>query len=89
MVLGLLHSADVPYRRLEETIRSLQIPYLQQVGVRDRYVPPDSDKIKTTLGMWYQASDRSLTQEEVAGFHEGLARRLGELLPVSVIGSES
>ncbi|MEO8218091.1 MAG: phenylalanine--tRNA ligase subunit beta [Acidobacteriota bacterium] len=88
MVLGLLHAPDLTYRRLHETIQSLAIPHLLEIGLRDRYVPEDSTRVKTTLGMWYQADGRSLTQEEVAGFHERLSTRLTELLPVELLGPD-
>jgi phenylalanyl-tRNA synthetase beta chain len=87
MVLGLLHSRELSYRRIVDAISSLAIPDLQEVGLRDRFVPDDNaDEVKTTLGMWYQAFDRSLAQDDVAAAHQRLAARLAELLPVRVIG---
>jgi phenylalanyl-tRNA synthetase beta subunit len=41
--------------------------------------------VKTTLGMWYQAFDRSLTQEEVAALQQQLASRLVDALPVRLV----
>ena len=41
--------------------------------------------VKTTLGMWYQALDRSLTQEEVAALQQQLAKRLTSTLPVKLV----
>ena len=35
--------------------------------------------------MWYQAFDRSLTQDEVAQMHQNVASRVAELLPVKVL----
>jgi hypothetical protein len=35
--------------------------------------------------MWYQAFDRSLTQEEIAGSHQQLASRLAAALPVKLL----
>ncbi len=86
MVLGVTHGRELEYQRLAETIRSLNVPHLQQVGLRDRFVPEGEENVvKTTLGMWYQAFDRSLTQEEVAQWHQQLAARVAELLPVKVL----
>ena len=86
MVLGLLHGPDLSYQRLHDAIRSLETPHLQEIGLRDRFVPDDSaGVVKTTLGMWYQAFDRSLTQDEVAASQQRLAARLTELLPVKLI----
>ncbi|MGZ7041143.1 MAG: hypothetical protein ACXVH7_05065, partial [Thermoanaerobaculia bacterium] len=88
MVLGLLHARDLDYARLLYTIRSMELPFLHEVGVRDRFVPEgEDDIIKTTLGMWYQAFDRSLTQEEVGKIHQQLATRVAELLPVKLLQS--
>jgi phenylalanyl-tRNA synthetase beta chain len=86
MILALTHARDVEYQRVIDTIRSFEIPHLHEVGLRDRFVPEGADDIiKTTLGMWYQAFDRSLTQEEVAGFQQNLASRLAATLPVKLL----
>ncbi|HEY0141956.1 MAG TPA: phenylalanine--tRNA ligase subunit beta [Thermoanaerobaculia bacterium] len=86
MILALTHERDVEYARIIQTIRSLDVPYLHEVGLRDRYEPQGEDAVKTTLGMWYQAFDRSLTQEEIAQAHQQLAEQVRELLPVTVVG---
>jgi len=88
MILALTHGRDLPYDRLVGTIRSLDAPYLHEVGLRDRFVPEGEDNtIKTTLGMWYQAFDRSLTQDEVGKLHHELAARVADLLPVKLVGA--
>jgi len=84
MILAVTHGHDLQYQRIIGTIRSFDIPNLHDVGLRDRF-SPDDQTIKTTLGMWYQAFDRSLTQEEVAQTHQNLASRVAELLPVKVL----
>jgi phenylalanyl-tRNA synthetase beta chain len=84
MILALTHGRDLEYQRIITTIRSLDVPFLHEVGLRDRFTP-DSDTIKTTLGMWYQAVDRSLTQDEVAEIHQNVASRVADLLPVKVL----
>ena len=68
-----------------DTIRSFNVPYLHEVGLRDRFVPEGGEVVKTTLGMWYQAFDRSLTQEEVAALQQQLASRLSATLPVKLL----
>ena len=86
MILALTHSRDLEYQRIIDTIRSFDVPYLHEVGLRDRFVPEGTDDIiKTTLGMWYQAFDRSLTQDEIAGFQQNLASRLAAALPVKLL----
>ncbi|HEY6843132.1 MAG TPA: hypothetical protein VI391_03125, partial [Thermoanaerobaculia bacterium] len=85
MILAVTHAPDVEYQRIIDTIRGFDVPYLHEVGLRDRFVPDGSDVVKTTLGMWYQAFDRSLTQEEVAALQQQLAQRLTSTLPVKLV----
>jgi phenylalanyl-tRNA synthetase beta chain len=86
MILAVTHGRDLEYQRIVDAIRSFDVPYLHEVGLRDRFVPAESDDIiKTTLGMWYQAFDRSLTQDEIASHHHQLATRLADLLPVKLL----
>ena len=84
MILAVTHGHDLPYQRIVDAIRSFDIPNLHEVGLRDRF-SPDDHTIKTTLGMWYQAFDRSLTQDEVAALQQQLASRLAAMLPVKVL----
>jgi phenylalanyl-tRNA synthetase beta subunit len=86
MILAVTHAPDLPYQRLIETIRSFGVPYLHDVGLRDRFLPEgEKNMVKTTLGMWYQAFDRSLTQEEVSALQQQLAARLTQTLPVRLV----
>lgn len=86
MILAVTHGRDVEYSQIISAIRSLDVPFLHEVGLRDRFVPEgDENTIKTTLGMWYQAFDRSLTQEEVAAVHQNLASRVASLMPVKIL----
>lgn len=86
MILALTHGRDLQYQRLVDTIRSLDVQYLHEVGLRDRFAPEgEENTIKTTLGMWYQAFDRSLTQEEVGALHQKLAERIADMLPVKLL----
>lgn len=85
MVLALTHARDLEYQRIIDAIRSFDVPFLHEVGLRDRFVPEGEETIKTTLGMWYQALDRSLTQEEVAGYQQRLASQLAAALPVKLL----
>lgn len=85
MILAITHGRDLPYQRIVDTIRSFEVPYLHDVGLRDRFTPEGDNIIKTTLGMWYQAFDRSLTQEDVTALQQQLASRLAAMLPVKVL----
>ena len=85
MILAMTHDASLDYSRIVETIRSEEVPYLHEVGLRDRFVPPGETAVKTTLGLWYQAFDRSLTQEEVSEVHQKVADRVARQLPVKLL----
>jgi phenylalanyl-tRNA synthetase beta chain len=85
MILAVTHGGDLEYQRLIDTIRSFEVPYLYEIGLRDRFIPEEGGIVKTTLGMWYQAFDRSLTQEEVAALQQQLASRLVATLPVRLV----
>ncbi|HLJ75123.1 MAG TPA: phenylalanine--tRNA ligase subunit beta [Thermoanaerobaculia bacterium] len=85
MILAVTHAPDVEYQRIIDTIRGFDVPFLHDVGLRDRFVPDGGNVVKTTLGMWYQAFDRSLTQEEVAALQQQLAQRLTSALPVKLV----
>ncbi|MDX1582389.1 MAG: phenylalanine--tRNA ligase subunit beta, partial [Thermoanaerobaculia bacterium] len=84
MVLALMHDAELAYEDLEKEIESLEVANLREVGLWDRFQPKESDRIKTTLAMWYQADERSLTQEEVTEEHEKLSKEIIERLPVEL-----
>ncbi|MEA2238590.1 MAG: phenylalanyl-tRNA synthetase beta chain [Thermoanaerobaculia bacterium] len=85
MILALTHGRDLEYQRIIDTIQSFNVPHLQEVGLRDRFLPEGEDVIKTTLGMWYQAFDRSLTQDEITSSQQQLASRLAAALPVKLL----
>lgn len=86
MILAVTHARDLEYQRIADAIRSFGIEHLHDVGLRDRFAAEGSaDTVKTTLGMWYQAFDRSLTQEEVAALQQQLAQRLAAALPIKVL----
>ena len=86
MILALVHGRDVEYQRIVDRIRSFDVPFLHEVGLRDRFVPEGEETtIKTTLDIWYQAFDRSLTQDEVTALQQQLATRLADMLPVRLL----
>jgi phenylalanyl-tRNA synthetase beta chain len=86
MILAITHGRDLDYQRVVDAIRSFDIPHLHEVGLRDRFsAEGEIHSVKTTLGMWYQAFDRSLTQDEVAALQQQLAQRLAAALPVKVL----
>lgn len=87
MVLALLHERELRYGTILHAIRSIDVSHLREVGLWDRFVPEEGNEVKTTLAMWYQAFDRSLTQDEVGEIHERLTRQVLDKLPVRLAGS--
>lgn len=85
MVLTFVHPPELQYAEVVERIRGFNVPYLQDVGIWDRFAAPGRGEVKTALGMWYQAMDRTLTEEEVSAIHRQVADRLAAALPVRVI----
>ncbi len=77
--LTLTHSAGVRWAEIEQAIREIAPADLAAFGLKDRYrgegVPGEA--VNTTIFFVFNASDRSLTQEEVNLRHGALARELG------------
>jgi phenylalanyl-tRNA synthetase beta chain len=88
MVLPLLHEPSLQYETIAAKVRQLDVPYLREIGIWDRFVRDNAvpgEEVKTAIGLWYQAADRSLTQEEVNDAHAKLISRITELLPVKLM----
>jgi phenylalanyl-tRNA synthetase beta chain len=85
MVAAFVHAPELPWEELQRKAMSFDTPHLREVGLWDRFQPEESDAIKTTLAMWYQSEERSLTQEEIAQVHQELTRKITEALPVESV----
>ena len=76
--LTLTHPVDVPWRDLAAAIREADPEDLVDYGLKDRYrgegVPEGA--VNTTIHFLYNASDRSLTQDEVNERHGRLSETL-------------
>ncbi len=76
--LTLTHDLKIPWREIESEIEETRPAELMAFGLKDRYlgegVPPGA--VNTTLYFLYNASDRSLTQEEVNQQNEAIRRQL-------------
>jgi len=76
--LTLTHDLNIPWREIESEIEETRPAELMAFGLKDRYlgegVPPGA--VNTTLYFLYNASDRSLTQEEVNQQNEAIRRQL-------------
>jgi phenylalanyl-tRNA synthetase beta chain len=85
MVAAFTHGPELAYEDLQRKATSFDTPHLREVGLWDRFQPEGSETIKTTLAMWYQSEDRSLTQEEVAQIHQELTRKITDSLPAESV----
>ena len=81
--LTLTHALATPWAEIDKAIRELQPPDLVSWDLKVRYrgqgVPEGA--VKTTISFFYNARERSLTQEEVnerqLGLNQELERRFG------------
>lgn len=81
--ISALFDATLPFARILAFIDCLDIPDLEQVRLRDIFTGaqiPDGQRA-VTLNLWYRATDRTLTDEEVSERHrrvvEALCTHLG------------
>jgi phenylalanyl-tRNA synthetase beta chain len=76
--LTLTHAVEVRWSALERAIVEASPEDLREFGLKDRYrgrgVPEGA--VNTTIFFFYNAEDRSLTQQEVNDRHQRLAERL-------------
>lgn len=76
--LTLTHAVETPWSVLRATIAELAPPLLVGFALKDRYqgkgVPDGA--VNTTIAFSYQATDRSLTQDEVNLAHSVLSEQL-------------
>ncbi len=81
--ISALFDATLPFATIQQVVLDLGIQELEQVRLRDVFtgaqIPPGRRAI--TLNLWYRASNRTLTDDEVAELHrhvvETLCHRLG------------
>lgn len=88
MVVPIMHGPDLRFGEIVDAIRGMEVPHLRDIGLWDRFVQPGSDEVKTAIGLWYQADDRSLTQEEVASANQAMAEKLTKRLGVRLANSQ-
>ena len=83
MDLTLTQDAKIPWWKIAEAIRSVEVPDLVEFGLKDRYTGEEvpSGAVNTTLYFFYNAMGSSLTREAVNERHEAvrdmLERRFG------------
>ncbi|MCX8117294.1 MAG: phenylalanine--tRNA ligase subunit beta [Desulfobacterota bacterium] len=79
--LSLVVEEDLEVERVEQAIRSLQPPFIDEIRLFDLYrgAPIPQGKKSLTYRLRYQASDRTLTDEEVNRVHEQVIQRLREI----------
>jgi phenylalanyl-tRNA synthetase beta chain len=80
--LSLVVANDVTYSKIESTITQAGIKEIQRIFPFDLYIgehlAPGKKGISVTVS--YQASDRTLVEDEVNRYHETIVRLLAEKL---------
>jgi phenylalanyl-tRNA synthetase beta chain len=78
--LTLTHALATGWHELATAIEAARAPLLVRFGLKDRYrgkgVPAGA--VNTTIGFYYNADERSLTQDEVNDWHRALTAALQE-----------
>jgi phenylalanyl-tRNA synthetase beta subunit len=76
--LTLTHDRDIAWRQIESEITRTRPADLMSFGLKDRYVGEGvpAGAVNTTIYFLYNASDRSLTQEEVNQQNEAIRDQL-------------
>jgi len=72
--LTLTHALDLPWRELAAAIRAARVEDLARFNLKDRYqgagIPEGA--VATTIAFYYNAAERSLTQDEVNSRQQAL-----------------
>jgi phenylalanyl-tRNA synthetase beta chain len=86
--LAVVVDEDVPAVRVRDLIARAGAPLLRSVALFDVYRGAQVGASKRSLAyrLTYQAGDRTLTDEEVAGVRSGIVQRLGEELGATLRG---
>ncbi len=76
--LTLTHDVEIPWQEIEAEIARTRPADLMSFGLKDRYLGDGvpAGAVNTTLYFLYNASDRSLTQEEVNQQNETIRQQL-------------
>ena len=82
--IALLAPKQLPYGDLYQTLQEVKSDLVQEIFMFDYFesekLGPDNKSV--AVGMIYQATDKTLSDEEVNQAHETLCRQLTERLPV-------
>jgi phenylalanyl-tRNA synthetase beta chain len=86
--LAVVVDEDIPAVRVRDLIARAGAPLLRSVALFDVYRGAQVGTSKKSLAyrLTYQAGDRTLTDEEVAGVRSGIVQRLGEELGATLRG---
>ncbi|MBW3564867.1 MAG: phenylalanine--tRNA ligase subunit beta [Acidobacteria bacterium] len=82
MAFAFRHDPDLSWTEIRRVLEAVRPEELADYGLWDRFASPDDEQVKTTLAMWYQVLDRSLSQEEVEKTHEQLKKTIASKLPI-------
>lgn len=86
--LSLVVEEPLEADKVEEAIRSLEQPFIDDIRLFDVYrgAPVPQGKKSLSYRIRYQASDRTLTDDEVNRYHEKVILRLREILKAELRG---
>ena len=86
--LSLIVEDHLEADKVEKAIRSLEQPFIDDVKLFDVYrgAPVPEGKKSLSYRIRYQASDRTLTDDEVNRYHEKMILRLKEALKAELRG---
>jgi phenylalanyl-tRNA synthetase beta chain len=86
--LSLVVEDHLEAEKVEEAIRLLEQPFIDEVKLFDVYrgVPVPQGKKSISYRIRYQASDRTLTDDEVNQYHEKVISRLREVFKAELRG---
>ena len=84
--LSIVVDRDLEVEKVMEAIRSFHQPFVAEVAVFDIYQGPPipAGKKGISYRIRYQANDRTLTDEEVNEYHEGLLSRLKKVFELDL-----
>jgi phenylalanyl-tRNA synthetase beta chain len=84
--IAMLLADEVSYSRVIDTVRSLKVKEMEEVGIFDLYkgehVPTGQKSI--AIRVIYRSHERTLTDEEVARMHERIVKHLVNELKVTI-----
>lgn len=84
--LSLVVDESLEVEKVTETIAHVEVPFIDEIYLFDLYrgAPISEGKKGVTYRIRYQATDRTLTDEEVNAYHDRVFSRLREIFPLEL-----